>query len=50
MSMEEDFLFKGFVLMGGVRAYQKGSHLYEIYKPEGSKQYGEIVEIKGDGF
>ena len=35
-------------LIGGVRVYQEGSHLYEIYKPEGSKQYGEITEIKGE--
>lgn len=33
--------------MKGVRIHKKGSHPYEIYKPEGNKQYGDITEING---
>lgn len=28
MTIEKDFLFKGLILMRGMRVYQKDSHLY----------------------
>lgn len=40
MATEEEFLFQGLILIGGVRVFQKGSQLCEIYKFEHTKQYG----------